>query len=368
MADKPSFVPGMALAEGFYRDEVRPVLQAHFSGMKYSAALIGSGSEVLRFDTEMSTDHHWGPRVMLFLRSNDYKKERDKIREVLSRELPTAYRGYSTNFSEPNPDDNGTQTLQPVVSNPVNHRVETFTIGGFFADYLGIDIRTGLEPIDWLTIPQQKLRSITAGGIFHDELGLEDNVKRFSWYPHDVWLYILAATWTRIGQEEHLMGRAGFVGDDISASIIASRLVRDIMRLAFFMERDYPPYAKWFGTAFSGLKSAGKLQPALVGMLKAGSWEEREGLFCSAGTTLVEMHNSLRITTPVPAEASPFWSRPFRVIQGEKIAAVIIDNISDPQIKRLTRPSLIGSIDIFSDNTDLLSDASFRTKIRRLYE
>jgi hypothetical protein len=134
------------------------------------------------------------------------------------------------------------------------------------------------------------------------------------------------------------------------------------------MEKDYPPYAKWFGTAFLRLNSAAALEPAIYGILKAGSREDREGYFCSAGTTLLKMHNSLEITAPVLTEASPFWSRPFMVIQGEKIAAVIIDTITDPQIKPLTRPSLIGSIDIFSDNTDLLTDASFRNKIRILYE
>jgi len=368
MSEKPPFIPGKILAEGFYHDEVQPVLKTHFSNLRYSAALVGSGSEVLGYDTEMSADHHWGPRVMLFLEPDAYENMRDSIRDVLGQKLPTTYRGYSNNFSEPDPDDNGTQTLQPIASNPVNHRVETFTVAGFFGDYMNVNIQDRLEPIDWLTIPQQKLRSITAGKVFYDDLGLKDIIKRFSWYPHDVWLYILAATWTRIGQEEHLMGRAGFIGDEIGSSIITSRLARDIMRLVFYMEKEYPPYAKWFGTAFFGLKSAGKLKTALSGMLKAGSWEEREGYFCSAGTALVEMHNGLGITAPVPAEASPFWSRPFKVIQGDKIAAVIIDKITDPQIIPLTKPSLIGSIDIFSDNTDLLADVSFRTKIRKLYE
>ena len=46
-----------------------------------------------------------------------------------------------------------------------------------------------------------------------------------------------------------------------SAALIAARLVRDVMRLAFLMEREYPPYPKWFGTAFSGLHSA--TRPAL---------------------------------------------------------------------------------------------------------
>jgi hypothetical protein len=34
--------------------------------------------------------------------------------------------------------------------------------------------------------------------------------------------------WNRIGQEEHLMGRADR-GDEIGSAIIAARLVRDLM-------------------------------------------------------------------------------------------------------------------------------------------
>jgi hypothetical protein len=62
------FIPGLELASKFYEEAVRPILESVFSALPYSAALIGSGSEVLGFDNEMSADHHWGPRVMLFLR------------------------------------------------------------------------------------------------------------------------------------------------------------------------------------------------------------------------------------------------------------------------------------------------------------
>lgn len=77
---QPSFVPGLILAEGFFHEEVEPILRSHYPDLRYSAALIGIGSEVLEFDTEMSTDHHWGPRVMLFLSPDDFKYKRDGIR------------------------------------------------------------------------------------------------------------------------------------------------------------------------------------------------------------------------------------------------------------------------------------------------
>jgi hypothetical protein len=80
--------------------------------------------------------------------------------------------------------------------------------------------------------------------------------ERLAYYPRDVWLYLLAAGWARIGQEEHLMGRAGTVGDEVGSALIGARLVRDIMRLAFIMERTYAPCAKWFA-ALHGLGRAG---------------------------------------------------------------------------------------------------------------
>src|SRR5437667_257304 len=57
------FIPGLELAGRFYDEAVRPILDRDFPGIAHSAALIGPGSEVLGFDTPMSRDHHWAPRV-----------------------------------------------------------------------------------------------------------------------------------------------------------------------------------------------------------------------------------------------------------------------------------------------------------------
>jgi Domain of unknown function (DUF4037) len=362
------FVPGLVLAEGFYQDAVKPILASHYPDLRYSAALIGSGSEVLGFDNEMSRDHHWGPRVMLFLSTDDFKVKRDAIRSALSTELPPQYRGYSTNFAPPDPSDHGTQMLRPVTAGPINHRVEIHTFGGFFRGYLNIDIEKPLSPVDWLTLPQQKLRTIIAGRVFHDDLDLESIRSSFAWYPGDVWLYILAALWARIGQEEHLMGRAGDAGDENGSAIIGARIARDIMRLAFLMEKQYPPYAKWFGTAFRQLKCAAMLEPVLTNVLHAESWQEREAGLSTACEIIAELHNTLGITEPVAAQVSPFFSRPFKIIWGEKIALAIVQQIKDPEIMTLTKRSLIGSIDIISDNTDVLEDVSLRPMLKAFYQ
>jgi len=74
-SQQPQFIPGMELAESFFNEAVKPILAADFPKLRYSAALIGHGSEVLGYDTSMSADHHWGPRVMLFLTPGDLKAQ-----------------------------------------------------------------------------------------------------------------------------------------------------------------------------------------------------------------------------------------------------------------------------------------------------
>lgn len=364
----PDFIPGLELSRLFYLEAVKPILDADYPGLRYGAALVGSGSEILGFDTEMSSDHHWGARLMLFLDEDDFAARRDSIHEKLRRKLPYKIRGHSTNFFLYNEEDNSLIPAE-IESGPVNHRVEIFTIRRFFSEYLNFDVRRTIEPADWLTFPEQKLRSLTAGAIYHDEIGLRETVARFDYYPEDVWLYLLAAGWNRIGQEEHLMGRAGIVGDEIGSAIIASRLVRDLMRLCFLIERQYAPYPKWFGKAFSLLNCAEKLTPVFKKALSAETWQEREKFLVEAYEFVAAMHNSIGITKPLPANAGQFFGRPFLVIHLHgNFAGAICERISDPEIKRLAGGRLIGGIDQISDNTDILSDPQWRPVLRKLYE
>ena len=363
----PDFIPGLRLSEEFFHEAVAPVLAAEFRDMPYSAALLGSGSEVLGFDTEMSSDHHWGPRVMLFLREADHARLRDALHRSLSLQLPRTFRGYPTNFTPPDPEENGTQLLQATDIGPINHRVDILTVRGFWLDYLNFDIAHEIEPVDWLTFPEQKLRSLISGAVFHDKAGLQAARDRFAYYPHDVWLYLLAAGWNRLGQEEHLMGRAGYAGDEIGAAVIGARLVRDIMHLCFLLERQYAPYPKWFGTAFQQLNSAASLVPVLQQALSAGSWQEREEQLCTAFEYLAARHNQLGITEALPENTTPFFGRPFRVIWGAKFSDAICARITDPSVRRLIRLPLIGNIDQFSDNTDLTSDPRWRSTLRNLW-
>src|ERR1044072_2414794 len=294
-----NFSPGLELSRLFFFEAGRPALDADFPRLRYSAALIGTGSEVLGFDTEMSTDHHWGPRVDIFVAEGDYEVARDEVRAALRRKLPHCFRGYPTSFTEPDPKDKGVQHLLERDEGEVTHKVEVKTPRRFFLDYLAFDIGDDIEPADWLTFPEQKLRTITMGAVFQDQIGLEEIRQRFSYYPRDVWLYLLASAWARVGQDEHLLGRAGMVGDEIGSALIGARLVRDLMRLCFLVERVYAPYPKWFGTAFKHLSCAEALSPHLSAALAAREWRERERHLAAAYRLVAEMHNKLGVTEPL---------------------------------------------------------------------
>jgi hypothetical protein len=361
----PEFIPGLELAGLYYCEAVRPILQADYPDLVHSAGLIGPGSEVLGFDTEMSADHNWGTQVVLYLSEGDPARLAGDLHRTLGNKLPFSFRGYPTHFEE-SPDEPATALLKAASSRPVNHRVHVTTLHGFIRRYLGIDLDRELSVVDWLTIPEQKLRTLVTGAVYHDGLNvLEPMRHKLAYYPHDLWLYLLSAQWQRIGQEEPFVGRAGIVGDEIGSAVIAARLVRDLMRLCLLMERQYAPYAKWFGSAFSQLPCAGRLIPVFRQVLAATGWQERGRHLNTACEILAAMHNDLGLTEPVPTQVSQFHSRPFMVIQAEAIALLLWEAIEDEQVRAL--PFGVGRIDQYVESTDVLSHTGRCRRLSVLY-
>lgn len=361
----PEFIPGLKLGELFYEEAVRPVLQTSFPDLKYSAALIGSGSEVPGFDTPQSTDHHWGPRVILFLGEADYQQYNELIFNILSEKLPHRFHGYSTSFGPP--DEIGVRVLVDKEDGPVDHGVEITTIASFFESYLGFNPYKPVEALDWLTFAEQKLLTVTAGKVFYDGLGeLEPIRQKFSYYPPEVWLYLLCSQWNKISQEEAFMARCGDVGDDLGSQIVAARLVRELMKLCFLMERQYAPYTKWFGTGFSRLKCASQLNPVFQQVLKSNGWKEREQHLANAYRLVAQMHNESGITRPISTGVSYYHNRPYLVIHAGRFADEIRATITDEEIKRLSFTP-IGGVDQFIDSTDVLSNPARCAKLKNLY-
>lgn len=343
------FIKGKKLSELYFTEIVKPLLKKHYPKLKYSAGLIGAGSDVIDLDTARSVDHDWGPRVLLFVSKKDFKKKK-QISTMFSKELPYSFRGFSTHFGVP--DDEGVKVLEKITNGKIRHRIEIFSIESFFKEYLNFDIKQNITIYDWLVFSEHKLLTINLGKVFHDDLGLKKTIKRFEYFPKDVWYYLLAAQWMRISQEEHFMGRCGELDDEIGSKIVATRLVKDIMKLCFLMEKQYTPYIKWFGTKFSSLKSSKKLKPILKKVIESNDWKTREKHLSKAYEFIATLHNSLKITKPLRTKVDFFHERPFLVINGRLFASEIKKQIKDARVKSIKLD--IGSINQFSDSTNAL--------------
>jgi hypothetical protein len=343
---RPAFVPGIELARLYHSELVGPLLAENFPGLAYSAALIGPGSEVLGFDTPRSTDHDWGPRLQVFVADEGPAAA---IRALLADRLPERFRGYRTVFprSGAGPDT-------------AAHWVEARALSDWLSRALGFDPRAGVGLADWLATPTQILAEVTGGAVFHDGLaalpagGLGAARTALQWYPPDVWRYVLACQWQRIDQEEPFPGRCAEAGDDLGSALVAARLVRDLVRLVLLMQRRYPPYSKWLGTALARTRAAAGILPLLTGVLAAASWQDREQALAAACEAAARMHNDLELTAPVdPATRPAYFDRPCRVLGAGRFARALRDSIRDERIRALP-PA--GAIDQFVDSTDAIGD------------
>ena len=80
------------------------------------------------------------------------------------------------------------------------------------------------------------------------------------------------------------------------------------------------------------------------------------------------MHNRLGLTEAMPETAREFFGRPFRVVALHGFTARLLELVEDERVRRVAARRPIGSVDQFSDSTDLVSHASWRATLRKLYE
>ena len=358
-----TFIPALELNRLFYNECVAPLLRAHFPHVSHAAALIGPGSEVLSFDTAMSMDHDWGLHLFIFIQDETLCQP---MADLLSHQLPATYRDFPVAVPGVSPKP-AIRQLEDELTGPVKHHITPITLGKFFARQLGCDVGS-LTVAEWLSVPDHALGEVVAGAVYHDDTGELTSLRdKLAWYPHDVWLYMMACTWHRIGQEEHLMPRAGYAGSELGSAIIGSRLVRDVMNLCFLMERRYAPYAKWFGKAFSRLECAEELESLLWRAQLAHTYQERMEALAQCYGVLATMHNQLGVTDPVEEIASRFYDRPFQVIHGVLVAEALMRQIRDPDVRAVyDQVGLMGGISQWTDSAVMLEHVKNST-VRRLY-
>ncbi|MEU4364175.1 DUF4037 domain-containing protein [Promicromonospora sp. NPDC023987] len=334
---------GTELARAYWADVVRPILERKLPDVPRAAGRLGTGSDVLGLDDDTSRDHDWGLRLTLLVPADSA----DEVDEVLAASLPAEYQGWPTAF--------------PLTWDPtVRHRVEIAAPADFVRTRTGLDVGGGLSVPDWLSLTGQSVLEVTAGPVFEDTAGEITALReRLAWYPHDVWLHVLAADWTRIEQELPFVGRTGQRGDDLGSRLIAARLVTALVRLGSLLERRWPPYPKWAGTLFGRLPVAPSAGPHLAEALAAPTWPERDAALRAACEVLHERQRAVGLPTLDGPACEPFFDRPFTGLR-EGVTGALRGAITDPEVRALAHR---GGIEQWVDDVGTLTDAGARPRL-----
>jgi Domain of unknown function (DUF4037) len=358
------FLPGLTLARDFFSEIVQPLLAEKTPGVPYAAALIGAGSDALGFDTPVSCDHDWGPRLQLFLPERELPKRADLLDRVLTSELPSEFRGFPTCFAPA--DASGRRRPRKNARPPIDHLVEITSVGRYGRKLLGFDPLDGMSTRQWLLAPQERLLELTAGEVFVDSVGeLTSLREQLTYYPKQVWIYLMAAQWQRIARHEELVARAGVSGDDLGSRLVLAALVRDIVRLAFLLERQYAPWDQWLARALTRLRHASRLAPLLSRALSAYDWMQREQRLVDTYAILAALHNNLGLTAPLET-SSERGARGFLTIHADRFAAALAEKIVDEDLRPLL-PGLAGGIDQLVSSDEVLLDPRLIDRLSGFY-
>ena len=242
---------GLELAKKYYLEYGAPMLKEQFAEYEHLIAvgLIGSGSECLGYDDDISTDHDFEPGFCIFI--PDEALINIKVEFALERaysKLPREFMGYKR------------CSLSPVGGN----RHGVIRIADFFESKIGS--RDGeLSTSDWFSIPDYALSEAVGGEIFTDGLGLISDIrKRLSDMPEDVRLKKLAGNLLLMAQSgQYNYHRCVLRGETGAAQLAAIEFTKSAMQVIFLLNRKYMPYYKWSFRALRELEKFGELEYSL---------------------------------------------------------------------------------------------------------
>ncbi len=250
---------GLELSKAFYEQFGAPMLHEQFPDEERCIAvgLLGSGSECLGFDDEISQDHDFEPGFCLLLPGEDVIDRRTAFQlERAYAKLPKEFMGFRRS------------ALAPVGG--ARHGV--LRTSEFFTEKVGAP--DGVLTVDqWLKLPQQALLEATGGAIFRDDLGAVTAIRAaLSAMPED-------ARRKRLSGQLLLMAQAGQYnylrclkhGEPAAAQLAVNEFVKSCIETVFLLNRSYAPYYKWSFRAMRRLKTLSLTAETLEYLLTTGN-------------------------------------------------------------------------------------------------
>ena len=249
---------GMELSRGYYEAYGEAMIREQFPELEglIAIGLCGRGSECFGYDDEISQDHNFEPKFMMFIPGEDIIDTRAEFQ--LSRayaKLPKEFEGMQR---------------EPVqsVGRP---RHGVLRMDDWWKYAIGIDnlsarvggLAAASSPLtwrEWFGIPEYALAEATNGEIFRDDLGVFTNIRKyFRHYPADIRKkklagYLLMMQQTGDYNYKRLLGH----GEPAAAQLAITEFAKATMHCAFLINDRYMPYYKW---AFRSMRALAMLAP-----------------------------------------------------------------------------------------------------------
>ena len=250
---------GLELSRAFYEQCGAPMLHEQFPEIEglVAVGLVGSGSETLGFDDEVSRDHDFEPGFCLLLPDESVVDRRTAfLLERAYAKLPKEFMGFRRS------------ALAPVGG--ARHGV--LRAADFFLEKVGAP--DGVLTVDqWLKLPQQSLLEATGGAIFRDDLGEITAIRAaLSRMPEDVRRKRLAGhllLMAQAGQYNYL--RCLKHGESAAAQLAVNEFVKSCIETVFLLNRAYAPYYKWSFRAMRQLEKLALTAETLEYLLTTGN-------------------------------------------------------------------------------------------------
>lgn len=285
--------------------------------------------------------------------------------DTFSREFPYTYKGFSVNFTEPDPNDNGVRHAKMISEGLVSPLVFIYTLNEYLTWYLGSSDFDHLTNLDWISFSEHRLLALTSGMIFVDGLNIKEKLNKLKYYPENVKLYLMASNWSIIAEEQAFIKRCSDVGDEIGSILACSRIADRLMRLSFLYCKKYAPYSKWYGTAFERLPINDNIKNSIYNAITANNITDRENNIVNAQKLLADLHNQLKITDYIDVQIQLYFGRNIKVIFADKIVDAIMKKLEGTEFESYP---LIGTLSSVANFTNISDDPRCRESIKKLYK
>lgn len=303
---------GLEISRRFSSEWLLPFIDRELPDLR-SRIAVGRfmGSDALGADDRLSQDHGWGPTVEVYL-DDEYDVSDDELAVRINGAAPIEFLGTKRRGGH-----DTAITLK---------RTRAYIESAFGC--------VPSDPREWLCCAprfediESFLYFLRHGSLFHDGSGRLTALRdRYRFYPDDIHRLRLATCFYDIAHygEYNFVWRLVERNDIIAMQIALGHFTKAVLRLHFYLDRDFAPYWKWLPHEFRRRGYSPEIEEQLLALPRLSPMEQSSAIQWICGQLKARV---LDVTGEVSNPYNAPWFFRFR--------EEIVRAITDPEIRSLT--------------------------------